>query len=142
MKALSALFCSLLIAVGVSAAEGEGMAFGDVERQARGGDVEAQLEVGILYEFGFGMKNNLVPALAWYLLAADQGNPQAIERRDFLLKQLGKDQIAEARKLSQTLLVAMPKKKESMEKAPKTETGAMPDKSSMKGGAMPEEVRP
>ncbi len=141
MRTLSALFCSLLIAVGASAAEGEDMGFGDVERQARGGNVEAQLEVGILYEFGFGMKNNLVPALAWYLLAADQGNPQAIERRDFLLKQLGKDQIAEARKLSQTLLAAIPKKK-SMEKTPKTETGAMPDKSSMKSGAMPEEVRP
>ena len=141
MRALSALFCSLLIAIGVSAAEGEDMGFGDVERHARGGNVEAQLEVGILYEFGFGMKNNLVPALAWYLLAADQGNPQAIERRDFLLKQLGKDQIAEARKLSQTLLAAMPKK-ESMEKAPKTETGAMPDKSSMKDSAMPETVRP
>ena len=141
MRALFALFCSLLIAVGASAAEGEAMGFSDVERQARGGAVEAQLEVGILYEFCFGMKNNLVPALAWYLLAADQGNPQAIERRDFLLKQLGQDQVAEARKLSQTLLAAMPKK-EPMEKTPKTESGAMPDKSSMKDSAMPDTVRP
>ncbi|MFV1996669.1 MAG: hypothetical protein ACC641_01535 [Acidiferrobacterales bacterium] len=77
----------------------------DVLRDARGGDAEAQVEMGILYEYGFRMKGNRVVALAWYYLAADQGNTRAAKYRDRLQSKLGASQVKMARKQSQALIV-------------------------------------
>jgi len=78
----------------------------DVLRDARGGDAEAQVEMGILYEYGFRMKGNRVVALAWYYLAADQGNTRAAKYRDRLQTKLSASQVEKARKQSRTLAVS------------------------------------
>jgi TPR repeat protein len=80
----------------------------DVLRDARGGEAEAQVEMGILYEYGFRMKGNRVVALAWYQLAADQGNVRAAKYRDRLQSKLSAPQVEKARKQSKTL-VSSPK---------------------------------
>jgi TPR repeat protein len=69
--------------------------------QAEAGVAAAQLELGILYEFGFRLPDNLVPALAWYMRAAEQGNAQAVERRNALAARLQPAQVDEAHKLAQ-----------------------------------------
>ena len=77
----------------------------DILRDARAGDAEAQLEMGILYEYGFRMKGNRVVALAWYYLAAKQGGDRAVKYHDRLSAKLSTAQVAAARKQS-TRLVA------------------------------------
>lgn len=62
------------------------------------GDVAAQYEMGVLYEFGFNMPDNLPSALAWYMAAADQGDGRAIKRRDLLQGQLSAAQVEDARR--------------------------------------------
>ncbi len=69
----------------------------DVLGTAQAGDAEAQLEMGILYEFGFYMEGNRIPALAWYMLAAKQGNAMATARRDLLLTRMAQADIEQAR---------------------------------------------
>lgn len=61
--------------------------FADLEtiRQAAlRGDVQKQVELAALYQYGFGLQKNRIPALAWYMIAADRGDPVAIQRRDAL----------------------------------------------------------
>ena len=72
----------------------------ETRASAEAGDVERQLELGELYEFGFGMPNNDVPALTWYIVAADNGHPKAAKRRDLIKKRLSREQIAEAERES------------------------------------------
>ncbi|MDH5512388.1 MAG: hypothetical protein OEY27_04155 [Gammaproteobacteria bacterium] len=74
---------------------------------ARGSDA-AQLEMGILYEFGYNMPKNDINALAWYQLSADQGNALAAKRRDLLKARMSPEAIEAAQKLSQELVVAGP----------------------------------
>lgn len=75
----------------------------DISQDARGGSPEAQLEMGILYEYGFRMKGNRVIALAWYQLAAEKGNARATKYRDRLLSKLSTAQVEAARKHGHTL---------------------------------------
>jgi len=70
-----------------------------LKRAAESGDVGAQYEVGVLYEFGYRMKTHLIPALAWYMVAADNGDARAIKRRDHLMSQLKPEQVEEAKRL-------------------------------------------
>ncbi len=67
---------------------------------AEQGDAAAQLEMGILYEYGFNFPTNKVPALAWYMLAADQGNVLAAKRRDLVKARMTPEEIEQARKLA------------------------------------------
>ena len=76
----------------------------DVLRDARSGDPEAQVEMGILYEYGFSMKGNRIVALAWYMLAAEKGHARAAKYRDQLQPKLSAAQVEAARKQSQTLV--------------------------------------
>jgi TPR repeat protein len=41
------------------------------------GDAYAQLNIGLLYEYGRGVKQDYSQARAWYQKAADQGNERA-----------------------------------------------------------------
>lgn len=75
----------------------------DILRDARAGDPEAQLEMGILYEYGFRMQGNRVVALAWYHLAAAKGDVRAVRYRDRLSSKLSTAQVAAARKQSASL---------------------------------------
>lgn len=56
----------------------------DIRRAAEAGDAEAQLELGILFQYGFKYKDNQIPALSWYILSANQGNAKAVKLRDAL----------------------------------------------------------
>ncbi len=69
---------------------------------ARRGDTAAQLEIAILYEYGFSMPDNEVYALAWYLLAADS-SAKATKHRDRLIDKLPPAKVEEAKKISLTL---------------------------------------
>jgi TPR repeat protein len=77
--------------------------------EAARGDAASQYEMGVLYEFGFNLPDNLPPALAWYMAAAEQGNERAIKRRDLLQGQLSSAQIDEARRLRAELAAAPPR---------------------------------
>ncbi len=77
-----------------------------VLKAAQFGNPEAQLEMGILYEYGFFMKENRAPALAWYILSANQGNRQAAQRRDGLQQKMTPAGIEQAQKMAPTLLSA------------------------------------
>lgn len=68
---------------------------------AERGNADAQLEMGILYEFGYHMPKNHVTALAWYLRAAEQGNALAAKRRDQIKSGMKPEEIDAAQKLSQ-----------------------------------------
>jgi TPR repeat protein len=51
---------------------------------AERGDADAQLNIGIMYERGDGVSQNVMEASKWYRLAADQGNAQAQNNLGFL----------------------------------------------------------
>ncbi len=75
-----------------------------VLQAAKAGNAQAQLEMGILYEFGFNLPEHNVPALAWYMLAAKQGEEKAVKRRDLLMSRMTQSEIEQARRESETLL--------------------------------------
>lgn len=75
---------------------------------AEAGKADAQLELGILYEYGFRKPDHLVPALSWYLRAAESGQADAARRRDALMAKLKPDEIDEAKRLAQVKLSAVP----------------------------------
>lgn len=79
-----------------------------MRQTAAQGSADAQLEMGILYEFGFNMPKNNVTALAWYLRAVEQGNALAARRRDQIMSGMTPEEIEAARKLSQELAAQAP----------------------------------
>lgn len=68
----------------------------DIRRAAEAGDAEAQLELGILFQYGFNYKDNEIPALTWYLLSAKQGNAKAVKLRDALKAKMTEKEVQEA----------------------------------------------
>ena len=51
---------------------------------ATGGNAEAQLRVGLLYERGEGVGQDMIEAYRWLKLAAAQGQPQAVDEFRFV----------------------------------------------------------
>lgn len=79
-----------------------GTAHADLDRikaAAEQGDVNAQLELGILYEYGFNYQDNQAHALAWYTHAANQGNAKAAGRRDILRAKMTQKEVDAAQSL-------------------------------------------
>ena len=70
-----------------------------IKRAAEYGDVAAQLELGILYHYGFHYKDNEVNALVWYTLAANQGDAKAAGLRDTLRAKMTQKDVDEAQTL-------------------------------------------
>jgi hypothetical protein len=68
----------------------------DIRRAAEAGDTEAQLELGILFQYGFNYKGNEIPALTWYMLSANQGNAKAVKLRDALQAKMTEKEVQEA----------------------------------------------
>lgn len=68
----------------------------DIRRIAEAGDREAQLELGILFQYGFNYKDNEIPALTWYSLSANQGNVRAQKLRDVLKAKMTEKEVQEA----------------------------------------------
>lgn len=81
----------------------------DLRRDAESGDAEAQLELGVLYEYGYRLPKNEVPALAWYTLAAEQGHPKAAARRDSLRARLQPAEVEQAAALVTQWRVVKPR---------------------------------
>lgn len=79
-----------------------------MRQEAAQGSADAQLEMGILYEFGFNMPKNNVTALAWYLRAVEQGSALAAKRRDQIMAGMKPEEIEAAQKLSQELAAPAP----------------------------------
>ncbi|MHB8622432.1 MAG: hypothetical protein ACYC9J_05155 [Sulfuricaulis sp.] len=72
----------------------------ETHNAATQGNSEAQVNLGILYEFGYHMPKNDVNALAWYMRSAAQGNALAVTRRDLLKSRMKPDDVAAAEKLA------------------------------------------
>jgi len=68
----------------------------DIRRAAEAGDAASQLELGILFQYGFNYKGNEIPALTWYMLSALQGNAKAVSLRDALQAKMSEKEVQEA----------------------------------------------
>lgn len=100
------LLCALLTAPASAVDDPAGLE--RLRAAAEAGQADAQLELGILYEYGFNKPDNLVPALSWYLRAAESGVPDAARRRDSLMGKLKPAEVEEAKRLAQTKTSAAP----------------------------------
>ena len=91
-----------------------------LRQAAEAGKIDAQLELGILYEYGFRKPDHLVPALSWYLRAAESGDADAARRRDALMAKLKPAEVEEAKRLAQvsTTAAATPKAEPKAAHAP------------------------
>lgn len=94
----------------------------DIRAAAERGDPKRQFELGELYEFGFGLQQNRVPALTWYIVAAEGGHTVAAQRRDYLKQQLTPDQVATAEREAASLQAAIAARRER----PTAETAPAP----------------
>lgn len=94
MTTLTRTFAALLtIFLWSSAAHAD---LDDIRRAAEAGDTEAQLELGILFQYGFNYKDNEIPALTWYMLSANQGSAKAVKLRDALKAKMNEKEVQEA----------------------------------------------
>jgi len=75
---------------------------------AKQGDASAQLDIAILYEYGYHMPDNKVYALAWYMLAADS-SAKAAAHRDKLMSELSAREVERAKAMSKKLVKEIPK---------------------------------
>ena len=101
-RALAFLFLSLIVPVMAGAQDLASLE--ETRQAATQGNAEAQLDLGILYEFGYNMPKNDVNALAWYMRSAEQGNALAVTRRDLLKSRMKSDEITAAQKLASELV--------------------------------------
>jgi TPR repeat protein len=104
------VFLILSMVVPVMAGAQDLASLEQMRQSAEQGNAEAQLEMGILYEFGYHMPKNNVTALAWYLRSAEQGDALAVKRSDQLKSHMTPDEIDAANKLSKELMTKQPEK--------------------------------
>jgi len=104
------VFLILSMVVPVMAGAQDLASLEQMRQSAEQGNAEAQLEMGILYEFGYHMPKNNVTALAWYLRSAEQGDALAVKRSDQLKSHMTPDEIDAANKLSKELMTKPPEK--------------------------------
>lgn len=94
------LFAIVFVTLPVLAADAGTAGLEALRQAAEKGNVDAEYELGILYEFGYNFPEHKSTAYAWYTRAAASGNPLAAKRRDVLKSQLSAAEIDR----SQTLL--------------------------------------
>jgi len=68
------------------------------EKAAQRGVVDSQFNLGVLFESGQGLPQDVESALMWYSIAGTQGDQMAAGRVGVLRQTLGEDQIARADK--------------------------------------------
>jgi len=66
------------------------------EPLAEHGDAKAQVNLGVLYQYGRGVPQDYAAAHMWFTLAAAQGDANAQKARDSLAKRMTHGQIEEA----------------------------------------------
>jgi TPR repeat protein len=92
--------------LGLMYANGEGVPKDDAEAAkwcrlaAEQGDAHAQYILSGMFARGDGVPTNNVSAYSWASLAAASGHEKAKTRRDFLSKQMTREQIAEAQRIT------------------------------------------
>jgi TPR repeat protein len=64
-----------------------GVTFATLQSSANGGDARAQYALGYLYYYGIGRQNDPITAIKWFTLAANQGNPAAIQALNIIHRQ-------------------------------------------------------
>lgn len=85
-----------LLAPVTASAEEDAAGLAPLRAAAERGDPEAQVELGILYEYGFSLPDHKAQALAWYMIAAAHGSAKAVARRDALKGGMSGAEIEEA----------------------------------------------
>ena len=121
MKQLLVVLITVLLGVSVAAPAAEWRGPQEVLRAAKAGDADAQLEMGILYEYGFFMPDHRPPALAWYILSAQQGNAKAARHRDRLQQKMNPSEISRAQELLPTLVSAQTRRQAPAPAAPESQ---------------------
>src|SRR3989344_2433523 len=116
MRKATALMILSLILPAVAGAQ-DLVSLEQQRKAAEQGSAEAQVDMGILYEFGFHLPKNAVNALAWYMRAAEQGDAVAIKRRDLLKSQMTPEGVNAAQQLSMELATKKPDVTEAPVKA-------------------------
>ncbi len=71
-----------------------------LKKAAEQGHASAQLNLGNRYDLGEGVPEDDIQAYAWLSIAAAQGDELAKENKDILTKEMTREQIADAQKLS------------------------------------------
>lgn len=112
------VFLILSMAVPVMAGAQDQASLEQMRQSAEQGNADAQLEMGILYEFGYHMPKNNVTALAWYRRSAEQGNALAVKRADELKSHMTPDEVDAADKLSNELMTKQPAQADTPPTAP------------------------
>jgi len=69
-------------------------------KAAEQGNTAAQLNLGVMYQNGWGVAQNYVTAHMWFTLAAAVGDGDAARNRDISAAKMTSEQIAEARRLA------------------------------------------
>lgn len=82
------------------AAGNKAAAFAAWRDVAARGNAEAQLRVGLLYETGEGVGQDMIEAYRWLKLASDQGQPQAVEAFRFVSSSMAPAERAMAESLA------------------------------------------
>lgn len=108
MKSATVFLILGLAVVGPVVHAQDAVSLEQMRQTAEQGNADAQLEMGILYEFGYKMPKNDVTALAWYLRAAEQGNELAVKRSETLKSGMKPEDIEAAQKLAQELAAKKP----------------------------------
>ena len=72
-------------------------------KAAEQGNADPQFLLGVMYALGRGVLEDSVAAYAWWNIASTNGNSDARSNKDKLAKQMTREQIAEAQKLSRKL---------------------------------------
>jgi TPR repeat protein len=67
---------------------------------AQRGFAYSQSNLGVMYGKGLGVKQDMVQAQMWFILAANQGLEEGIKNRDLAIAKLDQSEIAEAEKLA------------------------------------------
>ncbi|PVU95067.1 hypothetical protein BB560_005890 [Smittium megazygosporum] len=95
-------------------------------RAANQGLPRAQFGMGYYYDIGIGVERDLQKAIEWYEKAAASGSAEAKERLQKVRNQLAAEDTAESKKsLRRNVTVSRNKKKQSINKQPKSENKEM-----------------
>jgi uncharacterized protein len=100
------VFIGLMLVLPLAAAVEDPANLEQLRAAAAKGEIEAEYELGILYEFGFQFPDHKAAAYAWYARAADHGHVKAAERRDALRGSLSAAEMEKAPQLIPPLVTA------------------------------------
>jgi TPR repeat protein len=67
---------------------------------AEQGHAHAQGDLGVMYYKGWGVPKDYVLAYMWFILAAAQGDEEAVKLRDIVAGRMTPAQIAEAQRMA------------------------------------------